>query len=113
MSYIVRAYTGSLMNRTAIAIERMFSIGYGGSNSNKDRIRKVVIAKDTAAPTMRFLWKTHKSYIDIPPTRPVCNATSGPIARTSSLLTMILTPIMEYREFIEGCDSTEDMLNSN
>ena len=104
--------TELLMNRTAIMLEKMFAIGQGGTRSQKDRICKAVIAKDTPAPTMSFLWKTHKSFTTIPPTRPVCNATCGPIARTSSLLTLILTPIMEHREFIEGCDSTEDMLNS-
>ena len=56
------------------------------------------------------MWKTHKDYTTIPPTRPVCDASQGPLARSSNLITTILTPIMESRMFLEECDSTEDML---
>ena len=56
--------------------------------------------------------ETHKNYVAIPPTRPVCNATRGPIARSADLLSMILTPAMKERNYPENCDSTEDMLHS-
>ena len=63
-----------------------------------------------APPTVSFMWKTHKNYDTVPPTRPVCDASNGPIARSADLLSRILTPVMKAREYGEGCDSTEDML---
>ena len=49
-------------------------------------------------------------FIYLPPTRPVCDSRNGPIARSSNLLSLIFKPLMEERKFVEGCDSTEDML---
>ena len=46
----------------------------------------------------------------MPPTRPVCNASFGPISRTSELLSLILTPIINARNDNVDSDSTEDML---
>ena len=46
----------------------------------------------------------------MPPTRPVCNASLGPISRTSELLSLILTPITNARNDNVDSDSTEDML---
>ena len=46
----------------------------------------------------------------MPPTRPVCNASLGPISRTSELLSLILTPIINARNDNVDSDSTEDML---
>ena len=100
------------MNRTAVMLEKMFMIGSKGSHGQKDRIRKAVIGKDQGPPTVRFLWKTHKQYNLIPPTRPVCDASSGPISRTSNILSMISTPIIRNRSYDEHCNSTEDMLRS-
>ena len=45
-----------------------------------------------------FLWKTHKDFQDTPPTRPLCDASNGPTARNSDLLSRILTLLMEMRE---------------
>ena len=47
----------------------------------------------------------------MPPTRPVCNASLGPISRTSELLSLILTPITNARNDNVDSDSTEDMLS--
>ena len=74
------------MNRTAVMLEKMFRIRSSGINGQKDRIRKTVIGKDQGPPTVKFLWKTHKQYNLIPPTSLVCDASSGPISRTSSIL---------------------------
>ena len=63
-------------------------------------------------PGVSFLWKTHKDYVETPPTRPLCDASNGPTARTSDLLSRILTPLMDMRESQVECDSTEDMLHS-
>ena len=46
----------------------------------------------------------------MPPTRPVCNTSLGPISRTSELLSLILTPITNARSDNVDSDSTEDML---
>ena len=81
--------TEVLMNRTAVRLEKMFAIGANGTSGQRDRVRKAVIGKDVGPPTVRFLWKTHKPYTTIPPTRPVCDASSGPMTRTSNLLTMV------------------------
>ena len=88
----------------------MFNIGQEGSSGSIGRINKAVITQDVAPPPISFLWKTHKNYTTISPTRPVCDASQGPLARSSNLITTILTPIMESRMFLEECDSTEDML---
>ena len=98
------------MNRTAKQIVKMFDIGGEGSDSLKGRIMKGITCKDTDPPPVSFLWKTHKEYEDIPPTRPVCNASSGPISRTSELISMIMTPLINARENVVDSDSTEDML---
>ena len=110
VSWDTLAPTIQTMNRTAKALVRMFRIGQDGTSSQRERINKAVITPDTAPPGVNFLWKTHKDYTTIPPTRPVCDASQGPLARSSNLVTTILTPIMESRMFLEECDSTEDML---
>ena len=90
----------------------MFKIGDCGTKNQRDRIVKASITPDTSPPNISFLWKTHKQYSDIPPTRPVCDSSQGPLSRTSDLLTKILTPIMTNREYDENCDSTEDLLSA-
>ena len=75
----------------------MFDIGKDGKDSQKDRIRKACMVKDVSPPVVSFLWKTHKDYVHIPPTRPVCDATTGPISRASDLMSQILTPMLRRR----------------
>ena len=98
------------MNRSARALVRMFRRGANGSDNQQDRIIKASIIQDTKPPPVSFVWKTHKKYTSIPPTRPKCNASKGPIARTSNLLPVILTPIIKNRDYPINCDSTEDIL---
>ena len=86
VSWEVLKPTELTMNRTAVMLEKMFKIGSNGTNGQRDRIRKAVIGRDQGAPTVKYLWKTHKQYTVIPPTRPVCDASKGPISRTSSIL---------------------------
>ena len=104
--------TVTLMNRVSRTVTRVFRIGQGGTSGQRDRVNKASLIQDTSPPNVSFLWKTHKVYRDIPPTRPVCDATSGPISRTSNLLSTVLKPLLDQRDFVEGCDSTEDMLAS-
>ena len=104
--------TVTLMNRVSRTVTRVFRIGQGGTSGQRDRVNKASLIQDTSPPNVSFLWKTHKVYRDIPPTRPVCDATSGPISRTSNLLSTVLKPLLDQRDFKEGCDSTEDMLAS-
>ena len=68
------------MNRTAKQLVKMFNIGQEGSSGVIGRVNKAVITKDVAPPPNSFLWKTHKDYVDTPPTRPLCDASSGPLA---------------------------------
>ena len=77
---------------------------------NKAELLEVSQAKDINPPPVSFLWDTHKEFQDMPPTRPVCNASLGPISRTSELLSLILTPITNARSDNVDSDSTEDML---
>ena len=100
----------TLMNRTARSLAKMIKLGNSNSDSQRDRITKSVITKDTSPPVVSYLWKTHKSYTDLPPTRPVCNSANGPLARTSNLWTMFLNPLVNMREYPEKCDAIEDML---
>ena len=104
--------TEKLLNRTSVNVIKIFNIGDDGSDSQKDRINKAGITKDAAPPPVSFLWKTHKIYERLPPTRPVCDVSSGPLSRPASFLCMILTPIMRRRQCPEYCDSTEDMLHT-
>ena len=97
------------MNRVAKQLIRMFNFGEAGSKSNSDRINKAAILKETNPPPISFLWKTHKEYTDLPPTRPLCDARNGPLARTSEILTMVLSPILASLEVQETCDSTENI----
>ena len=89
---------------------KMFKIGESNSKSNQDRINKAVTLKDTNPPPLSILWKTHKEHQGLPPTKPLCDARNGPLARTSGLLSMVFRPILESIELPEDCDSTEDML---
>ena len=77
--------TITLLNQTSRSVVKMFKIGEEGSDSQKDRITKAVITPDTSPPAVSFLWKTHKEYTQLPPTRPVCDSSNGPIARVSDL----------------------------
>ena len=70
------------------------------------------MTKDVSPPVVSYLWKTHKEYVLILPTRPVCDATSGPISRASDLICTVLNPIIKSRISEASCDSTEDMLYS-
>ena len=112
VSWDVLKPTEILMNRTAVQLVKMFEIGNDGTDSQRDRVKKASITKDVAPPVVSYLWKTHKSYENIPPTRPVCAATSGPISRASDLMSSILTPMLRQRQCDVICDSTEDMLHS-
>ena len=100
------------MNRITKNTIKIFNIGQDGSRGQKDRVWKAGIRQDTSPPNVSFLWKTKKDYIDLPPTRPVCDSSQGPLARTSDLLAKILVPIMNKREYTENCDSTEDLLEA-
>ena len=104
--------TIQLMNRTAKAIVWMFCIGQETSSNQRERIKKSVTTPDTSPPTVSFLWKTHKVHDGVPPTRPVCDSSEGPMARASNLFCMLLEPMLKAREYQEEADSTEDMLYS-
>ena len=102
----------SLMNRTARQLLKVFEVGKDGSNGSRDRIVKASVTNDTNPPPVSFLWKTHKVYTEEPPTRPVCDASMGPISRTSEILTKILNPLIKVRDNPDDCDSTEGMLRA-
>jgi hypothetical protein len=104
--------TETLMNRLARQLAKIFNLGKGEGDRQRDRINSALKSVDVAPPMVSFMWKDHKVYQDVPPTRPVCNATRGPILRTSQLLTMILTPVLDFEEDTTECDSTEDMLRA-
>ena len=93
MDWSVLKPTENILNRTAASLVRIFNIGEDGSHSQRDRIHKASIGKDTAPPVVSFLWKTHKELEVIPPKRPVCDASSGPLARASDLMSRVLTPM--------------------
>ena len=88
----------------------MFNIGNGGSQSDNNRINNVVITPYTIPPSVSFLWKTHKHYTDLLPTRPVCDATNGPIAKVSNLWTTVIRPLLNRRKYPKKCYATENML---
>ena len=58
---------------------------------------------------MYLLWKDHKPYTTEPPTRPVCAATVGPLARASELASIILTGYLDSCPPGMECLSTEEM----
>ena len=99
--------TITLMNRLSVMLVKMFRVGEESSDSNRSRIIKAVTLKDTIPPPISFLWKTHKEYVGIPPTRPLCDARNGPLAQASELFTMVLEPILEVIELEEDYDSPD------
>ena len=50
----------NLMNRIARSLVKMFILGDNNSDSQKERITKSVITKDTSPSILSYLWKTQE-----------------------------------------------------
>ena len=60
---------------------------------------------------MYILWKDHKpDFLTALQTRPVCDGTSGPLARISEVLVLVLGEYMRGDSRMDSCVSTEEML---
>ena len=73
------------------------------------RMQGALKAEDSPAPTLYLLWKDHKEYETVPPTRPVCAATVGPLTRLSEVVTIVLTAVMDNVGSTVECSSSEEM----
>ena len=54
--------TENKLNRVASNLISIFGVGTGGSDSQAERVKAAGVVRDVAAPTVSFLWKTHKNY---------------------------------------------------
>ena len=95
------------VNRHVQQLTKAFSMGT--THGQSSRINKAFRAVDVAPPVVYFLWKDHKPYDNVPPTRPVCGGHVGPLTRASELVSSILTPIINEMVGEEECQSSEEM----
>ena len=58
---------------------------------------------------MRLVWKDHKVYQTIPPTRPICSVTIGPLVRSAEVLSLIINSALNCDMTEEECRSSEEM----
>ena len=82
-----------------------------------DRIHSALKSSDLPPPSVYMMFKDHKDTKPgepCPPTRQVCGAKEGPLARISHLVSLILTPVtVELSEKLgTECCSTEEMIRA-
>ena len=97
-----------LINRHTTALRKVLSIG----EQHPGRIQQLqgaLKSEDSPAPNLYLTWKDHKPYEVVPPTRPVCDATVGPLARSSEILSLIINKVMDQEEDGVECLSSEEM----
>ena len=82
------------VNRSMKSLTRVS--GMGTKHEGKEmKLAGAVTSQDTGPPTMYILWKDHKpDFLTALQTRPVCDGTSGPLARISEVLVLILGEYM-------------------
>ena len=100
--------TETRINRHTKALVKIVNLGEQHSGQGQ-RITGATKSVDSPAPVLYLLWKDHKPYTTEPPTRPVCAATVGPLARASELASLILTAHLDSRLSDTECHSTEEM----
>ena len=64
---------------------------------------------DSAAPPLYLMWKDHKKYERVPPTRPVSGAKKGPLAKNSEIVSAILEVLLDEAGSEVECGSIEEM----
>ena len=96
------------VNRHTRALMKILNIGTS-HQSQTQRMKGAFISEDSPAPHMYLMWKDHKEYVTMPPTRPVCSATVGPLVRASEILSIILTSFLDVSPGEEACQSSEEM----
>ena len=93
---------------------------------HQSRHRETKINKSCCIPTLRLLFKDHKTWSPTdgtpPPARPVCAANSGMNVHFSDLLSMVLEPlastvpgsweVISVDDFISGCEDYNEELEN-
>ena len=64
---------------------------------------------DSAAPPLYLMWKDHKEFERVPPTRPVCGARRGPLIRNAEIVSDILETLLDETGNEVECASSEEM----
>ena len=100
--------TETRINRHMKALVKIVNLGEQHSGQSQ-RITGATKSVDSPAPALYLLWKDHKPYTTEPPTRPVCSATVGPLARASEITSSILTAYLDSIPPGTECMSTEEM----
>ena len=100
--------TETKVNRHTRALTKIVNLGTS-HNGQEQRIAGATKSVDSPAPSLYLLWKDHKQYETVPPTRPVCAATVGPLARASELSSLILTAFLDSMLPGTECLSSEEM----
>ena len=96
------------VNRHTAVLRKVLGIG-SAHTSQQHRLLGALKSCDSAAPALRLVWKDHKSYQTIPPTRGICSATVGPLSRSAEVLSMITSAALSCEQSTEECRSTEEM----
>ena len=105
--------TEVLLNRHCLQIASAFKMGV--NHDEVERVNSALRSTDNQPPPVYFMYKDHKpteSGEPCPPTRPVCGAKEGILARISHLVSMILTPVADSinSKIKTECSSTEEMI---
>ena len=96
------------MNRHTRALTKIINLG-AGHGGQEQIIAGATKSVDSPTPPLYLLWKDHKQNDTVPPTRPVCSATVGPLARASELNSLILTTFLDSMSHGTECMSLEEM----
>ena len=97
-----------LINRHTTALRKILSLGENHP-CRLQQLQGALKSEASPAPTLYLTWKDHKPYEVVPPTRPVCSGTVGPLARSSEILSMIINKVMDQDEGGIECLSSEEM----
>ena len=99
-----------------LLMEQLSKVFKLGSQHNQTlRMKQAFRSVDNPPPATYFLIKDHKTTLagaKCPPTRPVCGATDGPLARLQNLVSK---PLQLYaNEYNNGtkCDSSENLIRA-
>ena len=100
--------TETKVNRHTRALTKIINLG-ASHNGQEQRIAGATKSVDSPAPPLYLMWKDHKQYETVPPTRPVCSGVVGPLARASELSSLILTAFLDSLPPGTECLSSEEM----
>ena len=100
--------TERLINRHSAALRKALKVGEAHPGQAQ-RVKSAMKSVDSAAPPLYLMWKDHKDYEQVPPTRPVCGAKKGPLVRNAEIVSDILEVLLDDAENDVECASSEEM----